>query len=98
MAWGKKSPNSHFEPIWINRPKFVIGEFVRIKIHYCGVCHQDVRVSTNQMGNCMYPCVPGHEIVGEVSEIGPSVSSVEVGDRVGIGSIIDACLSCFQCK
>jgi len=46
----------------------------------------------------MYPCVPGHELCGTVTEVGPDVTKVKVGDNVGVGCIIDSCLDCEMCK
>ena len=73
------------------------GQFVKFDIHFCGVCHSDVHIGGNELSGCMYPCVPGHEMIGIVSEVGPDVKNVKVGDRVGVGCSIDACLDCRSC-
>ena len=57
-----------------------------------------MHVGSNEINNCMYPCVPGHEMVGIVSEVGPGVTRVELGERVGVGAIIDSCLDCETCN
>jgi len=64
---------------------------------YCGVCHSDVHIGEGDLPNVMYPCVPGHELVGVVTEVGPDVTRVKVGDNVGVGCIVDACLKCASC-
>lgn len=70
---------------------------VRLKILYCGICHTDLSFIKNEWGLSAYPLVPGHEIVGEVTEIGRKVKKVKVGDKVGVGNIIGACESCENC-
>lgn len=69
---------------------------VAVKILFCGVCHTDIH-SMNEWGQ-EFPLVPGHEIVGEVTEIGAEVSRFKVGDKVMIGTIVDACRHCEPCK
>ena len=96
IAWAKPSVEGNFEPVMINRPK-VAGAFVKFDMKYCGICHSDVHLGLNELGGCMYPIVPGHELVGVVSEIGPEVTNVKVGDEVGVGCCIDACLDCEMC-
>ena len=58
---------------------------VKIEVLYCGVCHSDIHQVNNDWKNTIYPCVPGHEIVGRVSEIGSAVTRFNVGDVVGVG-------------
>jgi|APCry1669190770_1035315.scaffolds.fasta_scaffold75731_2 alcohol dehydrogenase (NADP+) len=75
MAWGLSDYNKKFEPMWINRPK--VGDFdVKVDLHYCGICHSDVHLALNHLGTCMYPIVPGHELIGKVVEIGSKVTKV----------------------
>ena len=64
---------------------------------FCGVCHSDVHIGQGDLPNPMYPLVPGHELCGTVTEVGPDVTRVKVGDNVGVGCIIDACLDCGMC-
>jgi len=96
VAWAKPTPGGKFTPIWINRPH-AEGHFVKFDILYCGVCHSDVHIGENELGNAMFPCVPGHECVGIVTEIGRDVTRHFPGERVGIGPIIDSCLNCQPC-
>jgi uncharacterized zinc-type alcohol dehydrogenase-like protein len=71
---------------------------IRIDILFCGVCHSDIHQVKNEWGNTVYPCVPGHEIVGRVAQAGASVTKFKVGDLVGVGCMIDSCRNCPSCK
>jgi uncharacterized zinc-type alcohol dehydrogenase-like protein len=71
---------------------------VLVDIQFCGVCHSDIHFVRNEWGNGVWPCVPGHEIVGRVSAVGSAVSKFKPGDRVGVGVIIDSCRHCSSCK
>lgn len=71
---------------------------VEIEIAYCGVCHSDVHQAENDWGNTIYPCMPGHEIVGRVTKVGGSVTRHAVGDLVGVGCMIDSCRECESCR
>lgn len=70
---------------------------VAIDIRYCGVCHSDLHTARNDWHRTAYPIVPGHEIVGTVSAVGPKVTKVKVGDRVAVGCLVDSCLTCDLC-
>lgn len=71
---------------------------VAIEIKYCGVCHSDLHVVKNDLGGTRYPIVPGHEIAGVVTAVGDSVSRFKVGDRVGVGCMVDSCRTCPSCR
>jgi uncharacterized zinc-type alcohol dehydrogenase-like protein len=71
---------------------------VEIEVLYCGVCHSDIHQVKNEWHNTVYPCVPGHEIVGRVTKIGPAVRKHAVGDLVGVGCMIDSCGQCEACQ
>jgi len=71
---------------------------VLIDIKYCGVCHSDLHQVKDEWGGTTYPIVPGHEIVGVVSYIGKDVKKFKVGDKVGVGCMIDSCMTCSECK
>lgn len=71
---------------------------VHIEILYCGVCHSDLHQVKNDWKNTVYPCVPGHEIIGRVTEIGSAVSKFRVGDVVGVGCMVDSCGQCQPCQ
>jgi uncharacterized zinc-type alcohol dehydrogenase-like protein len=71
---------------------------VSIDIDYCGVCHTDIHFAENDWGRSNYPVVPGHEIIGRVTAVGPDVSRYQVGDVVGVGCMVDSCRSCEACE
>ncbi len=70
---------------------------VAIEILYCGVCHSDLHNARNDWGGTTYPVVPGHEIIGRVTEVGPDVTRHAVGDTVAVGCLVDSCQHCDQC-
>jgi alcohol dehydrogenase (NADP+) len=70
---------------------------VQIEIRYCGICHSDVHQARDEWGGSIFPMVPGHEIAGVVSAIGSGVERFSVGDRVGVGCMVDSCGECEYC-
>ncbi|MER5937557.1 NAD(P)-dependent alcohol dehydrogenase [Streptomyces sp. NPDC001928] len=76
-----------------------VGEFdVLIDIKFAGICHSDIHQAREGWGEAIFPMVPGHEIAGIVSEIGSGVTKYQVGDRVGVGCMVDSCRECENCK
>lgn len=71
---------------------------VQIQILYCGICHSDVHQTRNEWGITTFPIVPGHEIVGVVTRIGSAVTGFAVGDKVGVGCMVDSCRECPDCR
>jgi uncharacterized zinc-type alcohol dehydrogenase-like protein len=71
---------------------------VAIDILFCGVCHSDVHQAKNEWKNTVYPCMPGHEIVGRVTFVGAGVTRHKVGDLVGVGCMVDSCGECRSCQ
>jgi uncharacterized zinc-type alcohol dehydrogenase-like protein len=71
---------------------------VEIDVLFCGVCHSDIHQLKNEWSNTVYPCMPGHEIVGRVSKVGAHVSRHAVGDLVGVGCMIESCRACAPCR
>lgn len=71
---------------------------VQIDIAFCGVCHSDIHQVRSEWAGTLYPCVPGHEIVGRVSAVGTHVSNFKSGDLVGVGCIVDSCQHCVDCN
>ncbi|MFF3657311.1 NAD(P)-dependent alcohol dehydrogenase [Streptomyces olivochromogenes] len=76
-----------------------VGEFdVLIDIKFAGICHSDIHQAQEGWGEAIFPMVPGHEIAGIVSEVGSGVTKFKVGDRVGVGCLVDSCRECDNCK
>ncbi|KAA6205428.1 MAG: NAD(P)-dependent alcohol dehydrogenase [Candidatus Tokpelaia sp.] len=71
---------------------------VDIEILYCGICHSDLHTARGDWEGTLYPCIPGHEIVGKVVRTGAKVSKFRVGDRVGVGCMVDSCRECDNCR
>jgi uncharacterized zinc-type alcohol dehydrogenase-like protein len=71
---------------------------VAIKIHYCGVCHSDIHTVRGDWGKIQYPQIVGHELAGEVVAVGSSVSKFTVGNRVGVGTMVNSCRVCTECQ
>lgn len=96
-AYGAYAADKPLEPLDITR-RAVGHHDVKIDIAYCGVCHSDLHTVRSEWSGTLYPCVPGHEIVGRVSEVGTHVSKFKVGDLVGVGCMVDSCRECDDCK
>jgi uncharacterized zinc-type alcohol dehydrogenase-like protein len=71
---------------------------VRIKVRFCGICHSDIHTGRDEWGGTHFPLVPGHEIAGTVEEVGREVTKFKVGDRVGVGCMVNSCGECRFCK
>ena len=71
---------------------------VEIDILYCGVCHSDLHTARNEWHNTIYPCVPGHEIVGRITSVGGDVTKFKKGDVAAVGCMVDSCGTCANCK
>ncbi len=71
---------------------------VAIDILFCGVCHSDVHTARSEWSGTLYPCVPGHEIVGRVRAVGGEVTRFAPGDAVGVGCMVDSCRECASCR
>lgn len=70
---------------------------VKLDILYSGICHSDIHQARNEWGNSIYPMVPGHEIVGRVTEVGSAVTKFKAGQLVGVGCLVDSCQDCPSC-
>nr|GMD17063.1 8-hydroxygeraniol dehydrogenase-like [Ipomoea batatas] len=96
FGWAATDTSGHLSPFKFSRRE--TGEKdVQLKVLYCGVCHADLHQIKNEWGSTTYPIVPGHEIVGVVTEVGSKVEKFKVGDKVGVGAIIGSCRSCENC-
>lgn len=69
-----------------------------IDIGYCGICHTDIHQVGDEWGGSKFPMVPGHEITGTVSQVGPKVTRYKAGDRVGVGCFVNSCRKCGPCS
>jgi uncharacterized zinc-type alcohol dehydrogenase-like protein len=95
-ALSAPSSGAPFERTTIERRE--LGERdVSIEVKYCGICHSDIHQVKNEWGNSIYPMVPGHEIAGVITAVGSAVEKLSVGDRVGVGCLVDSCEECEQC-
>src|SRR5215211_4122978 len=70
---------------------------VAIEILYCGVCHSDLHQARDEWHNTIYPCVPGHEIVGRVTRVGREVKKFREGDYAAVGCMVDSDRTCPNC-
>ncbi|MFT4252207.1 MAG: NAD(P)-dependent alcohol dehydrogenase [Caulobacter sp.] len=95
-AYGAFAADKPLEAMDITR-RAVGAHDVQIEIAYCGVCHSDLHTVRSEWAGTLYPCVPGHEIVGRVSAVGGSVSRFKEGDVVGVGCMVDSCKHCHSC-
>jgi uncharacterized zinc-type alcohol dehydrogenase-like protein len=96
-AYAAKDAKSKLVPYEFDRREPTEHD-VEFKILYCGVCYSDIHTVHSDWGPTKYPSVPGHEIVGIVSRVGKSVTKHKVGDRVGIGCLVNSCRKCSACK
>jgi uncharacterized zinc-type alcohol dehydrogenase-like protein len=71
---------------------------VALEVLYCGICHTDLHQARNDWGRGTYPMVPGHEIIGRVTQVGSAVTRYAVGEHVGVGCMVDSCQHCDQCR
>jgi uncharacterized zinc-type alcohol dehydrogenase-like protein len=83
-------------PMKFNRRDPGAGD-VQIDILFCGVCHSDLHIARNEWPGTLYPCIPGHEIIGRVTAIGRDVTRVKPGELVGVGCLVDSCRICASC-
>ncbi|HWT53059.1 MAG TPA: NAD(P)-dependent alcohol dehydrogenase [Caulobacter sp.] len=95
-AYGVFAADKPFQPLDIAR-RAVGPHDVQIEIAYCGVCHSDLHTARSEWEGTLYPCVPGHEIVGRVSAVGDHVSRFKEGDVVGVGCLVGSCKRCDAC-
>jgi alcohol dehydrogenase (NADP+) len=96
-AYAAQGPETPLAPYSFERRELRAND-VAIDILYCGVCHSDLHTVRSEWAGTVYPCVPGHEIVGRVTGIGPEVTRFGAGDLVGVGCLVDSCMSCASCQ
>lgn len=91
------SPEGPFKLTTIERRELKPDD-VLIEIKYAGICHSDIHTARGEWGPVNYPLVPGHEIAGIVTQVGAHVTKFNVGDRVGVGCMVDSCRECDNCR
>jgi uncharacterized zinc-type alcohol dehydrogenase-like protein len=99
-AYSVSSATSQFDSTSIPR-RDPTDRDVQIEILYCGICHSDLHQARNEWKEVMptvYPCVPGHEIVGRVTKVGPAVTKFKPGDLAAVGCLVDSDGTCAECK
>ena len=99
-AFGAASATAKLAPLAIQR-RAPGKDDVRLEILFCGVCHSDLHQVRDEWKSVMptvYPCVPGHEIVGRVVEVGGAVKGFKKGDLAAVGCMVDSCRTCPSCK
>lgn len=95
-AWAAPAASQALEPTTIERRE-VGPHDIQIEIKASGVCHSDIHQAREEWGGAIFPMVPGHEIVGIVTEVGADVTKFKIGDRAGVGCFVDSCRECEQC-
>ncbi|XP_042475293.1 probable cinnamyl alcohol dehydrogenase 1 [Macadamia integrifolia] len=96
-GWAARDPSGILSP-YTYTLRNTGPEDVFIKVICCGICHSDLHQIKNDLGMSNYPMVPGHEVVGEVMEVGSDVNKFKVGDCVGVGCLVGCCRQCSPCK
>ncbi|MBS0002952.1 MAG: NAD(P)-dependent alcohol dehydrogenase [Thioalkalivibrio sp.] len=95
-AYAAFEPGGELRPFEYDPGPLGVGE-VEIEVEHCGICHSDVSMLDNAWGISSYPLVPGHEVVGRIGAIGPGVTGLEPGQRVGLGWQAGYCMHCDTC-
>lgn len=84
--------------LWIDVFRQPSPEDVAFKVLYCGICHSDLHQIRNEWQNAKYPMVPGHEVIGTVTDVGSEVTKFKPGDTVGVGCMVMSCRNCDSCE
>jgi uncharacterized zinc-type alcohol dehydrogenase-like protein len=95
-AYAAQAPGEALQPFEYD-PGALAEQDVEIQVEYCGLCHSDLSMLNNDWGITQYPFVPGHEVVGTVAAIGDRVTTLKVGQRVGLGWFARSCMTCEWC-
>ncbi|XP_021731089.1 probable mannitol dehydrogenase [Chenopodium quinoa] len=95
-GWAARDESGILSPFYFSR-RMTGEKDVRFKVMYCGICHTDLHFLKNHWGISSYPLIPGHEIVGVVTDIGTKVTKFKLGDKVGVGCMIGSCRTCESC-
>jgi uncharacterized zinc-type alcohol dehydrogenase-like protein len=96
-AYAALSPITPLVPFEVERRQPGPSDVV-IDLAFCGVCHSDLHQARDEWGGALFPMVPGHEMVGTVARVGAAVKKFKVGDRAGVGCMVDSCRACPSCQ
>jgi uncharacterized zinc-type alcohol dehydrogenase-like protein len=96
-GYATHNTEAHFEPFEFER-RDVGANDILIEILFAGICHSDIHQAKGEWGNSTFPMVPGHEIVGRVTQIGAEVTKFKEGDIAGVGCFVDSCRTCVNCE
>jgi uncharacterized zinc-type alcohol dehydrogenase-like protein len=97
LGYAARHSFSRLKPLAFEREEAGADE-IEMAVLFCGVCHSDIHQVKNEWSNTVYPCMPGHEVVGRVTRVGASVTRHKVGDIVGVGCMIESCRHCEPCQ
>ena len=97
IGYAAKEAKASLTPFSFER-RDLLDHDVVIDIQYCGICHTDIHQVKNEWGRSNYPMVPGHEIVGNISQVGSQVTRFKIGDKVGVGCFVYSCRNCYACS
>lgn len=95
-AYAAHEPGGELKPFEYD-PGTLGKDEIEIQVEYCGICHSDLSMLDNEWGITQYPFVPGHEVVGTIAELGSDVTTLQVGQRVGLGWYSHSCMHCEWC-
>ena len=96
LAYATDDKNCQFHKTTITRREPGPTE-VFFEVKYAGICHSDIHTAREEWGPCLYPLVPGHELAGIVTQVGSEVTKFAIGDKVGVGCMVDSCKNCEYC-
>jgi uncharacterized zinc-type alcohol dehydrogenase-like protein len=96
-SYAAQTAKSALAPFSISRRE-PLPDDVEMEILFCGVCHSDLHQARNEWHNTIFPCVPGHEIVGRVTRVGSEVKKFKVGDLTAVGCMVNSCRNCANCQ
>lgn len=97
IGYAAQHPQSPLAPYRFER-RDLLPHDVMLEILFCGVCHSDLHVARSEWGQSRYPCVPGHEIVGRVVQVGAAVTRFRAGELAAVGCMVDSCRTCPSCR
>lgn len=96
-AFGAPAAGRALVPMTVERREPRAHDVV-IEIEFCGVCHSDIHQARDEWSGGLFPMVPGHEIIGRITRVGSAVEKLKVGERAGVGCMVDSCRVCPPCR